>query len=58
MKKQNLKHLALNKKSVANFDTDNVKGGFGAETKTFVNGGLCQCPAPSRADTASWCICL
>ncbi|WP_298417172.1 hypothetical protein [uncultured Kordia sp.] len=57
MKKQNLKHLALNKKSVSNLQTNEVKGGFERATKTFING-FCACPAPSRGDTASWCICL
>ncbi|MBC8755609.1 hypothetical protein H2O64_13105 [Kordia sp. YSTF-M3] len=57
MKKQNLKNLSLNKKSVSNLQKVEVIGGFDRETKTFF-GGLCLCPAPSRADTASWCICL
>ncbi len=57
MKKRNLKSLKLNKKSVSNLQSDQIKGAFDRETRTFING-LCQCPAPSRADTASWCICL
>lgn len=56
MKKVNLTALKLNKKSVSNLQTNQVTGGYDRETKTFING-LCQCPAPSRGDTASWCIC-
>ncbi|WP_156169246.1 hypothetical protein [Kordia jejudonensis] len=56
MKKVNLTSLRLNKKSVSNLQTNTLHGGFDRETLTFING-LCQCPAPSRADTASWCIC-
>ncbi|QHI38780.1 hypothetical protein IMCC3317_41800 [Kordia antarctica] len=57
MKKRNLTSLRLNKKSVSNLQSGRVSGaGSDRETKTFFNG-ICQCPAPSRADTASWCRC-
>ncbi|MEM6721715.1 MAG: hypothetical protein AAF611_20470 [Bacteroidota bacterium] len=63
MKKQTVKNLSLNKKSVYNLQIEHVSGGIGTgtvteETQSFV-GPVCNCAALSRfRDIRSLCLCL
>ena len=52
MKKQNLKGLSLNKKSVSNLQQEEVKGGqrtYWSACCTVTQGNSCRC-------THTWCI--